>query len=685
YKRAFGADGPPGCYEDLELARDVLIVGSNLAETHPILFSRLHAARGRLGAHWTVVDPRRTVTAGAADEHLAIRPGTDVALLLGMAQVLFEEGLVDEAAVGRSCAGLREYRIAVAAMPPERAAAICGVPAGGIRAAARRFARSPAALSLWCQGLNQSSSGTDKISALIDLHLLTGQLGRPGAGPLSLTGQANAMGGREVGGMATELACHRAWDDAEGRAEVERYWDLGPLPVHRGLTAVELVDAMLERRVRVLWVACTNPLASLPDGWAARAALEQLDLLVVQELYHPTDTTGLAHVLLPAAGWAEKTGTLTSSERRVALAGQALPPPGEARPDWAIFATAGAALGAPAAFAWRDSAEVFREHVRLTGGRDLDMTGLAHDVLEREGPSQWPYPAGGEPRARRYGDGRCHTPDGRPRLVAVAFREPAELPSPDFPLRLVTGRERDRWHTLTRSGRVAALRDDGTPVLRLHPTDARAAGVEDHTVSLVSSRRGSLRAVVAFDPDLPPGTAFLPFHPGPLHHPDGWPNALPARALDPVSLQPELKHTAVRVEPARPGVALAGGSLAAAVAAVLDAGGVPVRCVALSDLARQPPGMLRAVIAEAQMDGTLPWWEASGLGPAAPGAAVELDLAAGPEPLAALPELAALGWRARWRGEPWLPAPVCRLLARRVAPRLPSPRAANAPVLGAAP
>jgi anaerobic selenocysteine-containing dehydrogenase len=413
YKRAFGADGPPGCYEDLDLASDVLVVGSNPAETHPVLFGRLRAAGPRL----TVVDPRRTATAAAADEHLAIQPGTDVALLLGISSAPFEEGLVDEAAVDRRCAGLDGARAAAVAMPPERAAWVCGVPAAAIRAAARRFARSPAALSLWCQGLNQAATGTDRVSALINLHLLTGQVGRPGTGPFSLTGQANAMGGREVGGMATELACHRGWHDEAGRREVERHWGLGPLPASRGLTAVELVDAIAERRVRVLWVACTNPAASLPDGWAVREAFRRLDLLVVQDVVHPTDTSELAHVLLPAAAWGEKTGTMTSSERRVALAHRAVEPPGEARPDWAIFAGAGAALGAPGAFAWPDAAEVFDEHVRLTAGRDLDMTALSHTVLQRDGPQlagrrpARPRGPGGGQRAgvasrRRPGPGR---------------------------------------------------------------------------------------------------------------------------------------------------------------------------------------------------------------------------------------------------------------------------------------
>jgi assimilatory nitrate reductase catalytic subunit len=661
YKRAFGADGPPGCYEDLDEARDVLIVGSNLADTHPVLFGRLRTARAARGAHWTVVDPRRTASTAEADEHLALRPGTDVALLLGMAAALFEEGLVDEPAVRRSCSGLDEVRAAAEAMPPERAAAVCGVPAAAIRAAALRFARSPAALSLWCQGLNQAASGTDRVNALINLHLLTGQIGRPGSGPFSLTGQANAMGGREVGGMATELAAHRGWDDPAGRAEVERHWGLGPLPAGRGLTAVELVDAIADGRVRVLWVACTNPAASLPDGRAVREALRRLDLLVVQDVVHPTDTTDLAHVLLPAAAWGEKTGTLTNSERRVTLAQPAVPPPGEARPDWAIFAAAGAALGAPAAFAWRAAAEVFDEHVALTAGRDLDMTALSHAVLGREGPQQWPYPAGGRPQARRYVDGRCPTPDGRPRLVAVSYREPAELPTAEHPLRLLTGRERDRWHTQARTGRVAALRHGDEPVLSLHPADAGRAGVGEGDLARVASTRGAAHARVTLDGGLPEGSAFLPFHVGPLAEPGGWANAVTGRALDPISFQPELKHAAVRVEPAA-AIALSGSRLAEAVARELRRRGVNARRLEPGELERLPPGARRVVVAESELAGE-PWWEVAVAPPPGPGAAM-LDLAAGPEPLAAIPALLDRGWRLAWRGDRWLPAEVRPLVER---------------------
>lgn len=665
YKRAFGADGPPGCYEDLEAARDVFFWGSNAAETHPILFGRLLAARRTGQVHWTVVDPRRTPTALEGDEHLALRPGTDVALLLAMTGVMLAEGLVDEAAVRATCSGLEELREAAASMPVERAAAICELEPARIVTAARRFACSPAALSLWCQGLNQSWAGTDKVNAVINLHLLAGQIGRPGSGPLSLTGQANAMGGREVGAMATELAAHRGWEDAQDRLEIERFWGLGPLPKERGLTAVEMVEAIASGRVRVLWVAGSNPLASLPDGQAVRTAFERLELLVVSELYHPTDTTRVADVLLPSAGWAEKTGTLTSSERRVALAQQAIPPPGEARPDWAIFAAVGAALGAPRAFDWHSSAEVFAEHVRLTAGRDLDMSGLSHEVLRQRGPQQWPSPAGGHSQARRYLDRRYPTPDGRARLIAVFYREPAETPEQRFPLRLVTGRERDQWHTMSRTGRVAALRAQTEEVtLRLHPADVLALGLAEGGQALVSSPRGHLVARVRSDAAQRPGTVFLPFHLGPLLAPGGWTNALTSPALDPQSFQPELKHTVVGVRPVCGEVALAGGTLADAIAERLRRQGLRARVVTAEQLEQLPRGVQRALIATGRLAAARAWWEIAAKPPPPPtsGATAVLDLDQGPEPLVALPALQQAGWRIQLAGERWLPAAVAQLL-----------------------
>ncbi|GAC1340512.1 MAG: hypothetical protein NVSMB29_09450 [Candidatus Dormibacteria bacterium] len=579
YKRAFGQDGPPGCYDDLEQATSVFLLGSNAAHTHPIIFGRLLAARSRSRARWVVVDPRRTDTAAAADLHLPITPGSDVALLLAMLNVCAAERLTDPRYISAHTTGFEAAAAVAAEWPPERAAAVCGVSADAIRLAARLFGGSRNTLSMWCQGLNQSIAATDKNLALINLHLATGQIGRPGAGPLSLTGQANAMGGREVGGMATELAAHRRLDSAADRAEVQAFWGSGPIQPDRGVTAVELVDELLSGRVRAVWIAGTNPVASLPDAARAEAALRRAELVVVQELVHPTDTSLLADVILPAAGWAEKTGALTSSERRVALAEAVVEPPGEARPDWRIFADLGAELGHGAAFSYRTAADVFDEHAALTRGRTCDMSGLSHRRLREAGATQWPHPAPGKlSRERLYTDGRFSTPDGRASIEPTPYVPPAEPPSDEYPLRLITVRGAHAWHTLTKTGKVARLRRlDPGPRVVVNPADAAAAGLPEGGPAEVSSRRGRWRGVAVCSPEVPAGTVATEFHCSPLWNRGAWINRLTSSALDPRSLQPELKHSAVRLTRAAPlldGLLVIGNGRAAALAIELRAAGV---------------------------------------------------------------------------------------------------------------
>ena len=579
YKRAFGQDGPPGCYDDLEQATCVLLMGSNAAHTHPIIFGRLLAARSRSRARWVVVDPRRTATAEAADLHLPITPGSDVALLLAMLNVCATERLTDPAYISAHTTGYEAAAAVAAEWPPERAAAVCRVSADAIRQAARLFGGSRNTLSMWCQGLNQSVAATDKNLALINLHLATAQIGRPGCGPLSLTGQANAMGGREVGGMATELAAHRRLDNAADRAEVQAFWGSGPIQAGRGVTAVELVDGLLSGRVRTVWIAGTNPVASLPDAARAEAALRCAELVVVQELVHPTDTSLLADVVLPAAGWAEKTGALTSSERRVALAEAVVEPPGEARPDWRIFADLGARLGHGAAFSYRSAADVFDEHAALTRGSTCDMSGLSHRRLHDEGPTQWPNPAPAKVSSERlYTDGRFSTPDGRARLHPTPFTPPAEPPTDEYPLRLITVRGAHAWHTLTKTGRVARLRrlDPGPRVL-VNPADATAAGLPEGGPAEVISRRGRWRGVATCTTEVPVGTVATEFHCSPLWNRGAWINRLTIPALDPHSLQPELKHSAVRLARAPAvldGLLVVGGAGAVELAEELTSAGV---------------------------------------------------------------------------------------------------------------
>ncbi len=586
YSGAFGSDGPPPAYADIEQADCFLLLGTNTAACHPIVWSRIQD-RQREGATVICADPRATATARGSDLHLPVRCGTDLALLNAMLGVLDREDLVDRDFVARHTTGWEETSSVAREWTPERAQAVCGVPAADIEAAARRFAAGRS-LALWSMGANQSSAGTLKNRALINLCLAAGQIGKPGCGPFSLTGQPNAMGGRESGGAAQTLPGYRLVESASDRAAMTRLWNLpagvpgiSPRP---GLTAVDLFNALEAGEVKAVWIVATNPVVSMPDAARARAALERAELVVVQDAYHPTETSTLAHAVLPAAAWLEKDGTMTNSERRTALMRKALDPPGQALPDWRIFQRLASELGYGDHFGWERSSEVFDELAALTSGRVCDQSGLSHDLLAPRGGIQWPFPAADRPagdfetvgqRERRargasklrelddeprrlYEGGRFPTPDGRARFAPTPHADPAEVPDGDFPLILTTGRVANHWHTLTRTGKSDALRSDSPdPFLELHPEDAKQAGVEDGEPVRLVSRRGeaSLRAVL--DPSLPRGTCFAPMHWGALHAPAGagWANTTTSPAKDPTSSQPELKAAAVRVEPVagRPG------------------------------------------------------------------------------------------------------------------------------------
>ncbi|AOB30428.1 nitrate reductase [Bordetella sp. H567] len=557
YKQTLGADAPPACYEDLELAATVFIAGANVAYAHPVLFRRLEAARqARPHMRIIVADPRRTDTAAAADLHLPILPGTDVALFHAMLHVMAAEALIDRAYIERHTEGFDALHARIRAYTPDAAAAICGVPAADIAQAARWFARAPAALSLYTMGLNQSSSGTAKNAALIHLHLATGQIGKPGAGPFSLTGQPNAMGGREAGGMATLLPGHRDPGSAADRAEVAALWGVDSIPAAPGLPALEMFDAVLEGRIKALWIVATNPAQSLPDQSRVRAALAKAEFVIVQDAYAGTETMAYADLVLPAATWPEKDGTTTNSERRISRVRAAIEPPGDARPDWRLAAGVATRLAqriAPpkaAHFAYADESQVFAEHARTTAGRDLDYSGLSYAILEREGPPQWPYrrdTQGGTPRL--YADGRFATANGRARFVDVGYVPVAEEVCENYPLRLTTGRLRDHWHTMARTALSPALtRHVEEPWLSLHPDDMAAAGLAEGALAKVRSRRGELYIAVRADDSLRAGHAFLPMHWGSAFIAGDGVNALTNPARDPISRQPELKHSAIAVE-----------------------------------------------------------------------------------------------------------------------------------------
>ncbi|WP_144636713.1 nitrate reductase [Bordetella genomosp. 13] len=553
YKKTLGADAPPACYDDLDHADVVLIAGSNMAYAHPVLFRRLEAARAaRPDMKIVVVDPRRTDTADLADLHLAIAPGSDVALFNAMLHVMVREDLIDHDYIARHTEGFDALRARVQAYAPQTAQQLCGVPAGQIEQAARWFGRAGAALSLYTMGLNQSSIGTAKNAALIHLHLATGQIGRPGAGPLSLTGQPNAMGGREAGGMATLLPGHRDPADAAHRAEVAAAWGVDALPHAPGLPALQMFDAVLDGRVKVLWIAATNPAQSLPDQARVRRALRAAEFVIVQEAYADTETLAYADLVLPAATWPEKDGTVTNSERRISRVRAAIAPPGIAQPDWRLACgvarrlAARIAPGKAALFDYASEADVFAEHARLTAGRDLDYSALDYAALEA-GPRQWPVREGRD-TARLYGDCRFPTPDGRARFIDVGHAPVADAVCEAFPLRLTTGRLRDHWHTMARTGLSTTLvQHVEEPWISLHPQDMQALGLAQDALVRVRSRRGGIVLPARADAGLLPGHAFLPMHWGSGFMAGDGVNALTNSARDPVSHQPELKHSAISV------------------------------------------------------------------------------------------------------------------------------------------
>ncbi len=558
YKQTLGADAPPCSYEDIDLAQCLFIAGSNTAYAHPILYRRIEAAKAaRPEMRVIVVDPRKTETAREADLHLAILPGTDVALFNGMLHVMLWEGLTDARFIAAHTEGFDALKAAVHEFTPKAVAEICGISEADLVLAVKWFGESSATLSLYCQGLNQSTSGTAKNAALINLHLATGQIGKPGAGPFSLTGQPNAMGGREVGGMANLLSGHRDLSNAGHRAEVARLWGVENIPASPGKTAVELFESLRARTIRAVWIACTNPAQSMPDQAAVHEALRNAEFVVVQEAYRNTETAWYADVLLPAASWGEKEGTVTNSERRISRVRAAVAAPGQARPDWEIARDFARKLearlrsGKPSLFPYDTTESVWLEHRESTRGRDLDITGLTYSKLE-EAPQQWPFlPGQACGKARLYEDGRYPTPTGKARFVATPYRPVAESADAHYPFRLTTGRLRDQWHGMTRTGTVAQLFNHAPePAIGMHPQDLYRRGLAPGDLLRVDSRRGHVYAIAAADNDLRPGQVYLPMHWGArflggrdIHGV----NTLTLPAFDKDSKQPELKHAAVRI------------------------------------------------------------------------------------------------------------------------------------------
>jgi len=562
YKKTLGADAPPACYDDLKHAQCLFIVGSNTAWAHPILFRRIEDAKAANPAMKIVVaDPRRTDTVEIADLFLPIQPGTDVMLFNGMLHLMLWEGWTDAGYIAEHTNGFDALKATVRDCTPDRVAQVCGISKEDLLEAARLFATSPATLSLYCQGLNQSSSGTMKNAALINLHLATAQIGKPGAGPFSLTGQPNAMGGREVGGLANLLSAHRDLANPQHRAEVAALWGIPGVPEKPGKTAVEMFQAAADGEIRALWIACTNPAQSMPDQATVRRALERCEFVVVQEAFSTTATCAYADLLLPASTWGEKDGTVTNSERRISRVRPAVSSPGDARNDWAIGVDFARRLEerlgrAQTLFPYDTPESVWNEHRESTQGRDLDITGMSYAMLEAA-PQQWPLRKGETVgRARLYEDGIFPTPDGRARFVDTPYKPVAEAREARYPFSLNTGRLRDQWHGMSRTGTLGRLFGHAAePTLQMHPQDMARRQIAEGDLVHVTSRRGSIVVPIAGSTEVGLSQAFIAMHWGGEYlsgsSSTGTPlagvNALTTSSYCPDSKQPELKHAAVKI------------------------------------------------------------------------------------------------------------------------------------------
>jgi assimilatory nitrate reductase catalytic subunit len=585
YKQTLGADAPPACYDDVNHADCIFIVGSNTAYAHPILFRRIEEAKkSNPSLKIIFADPRKTDTAEIADLYLPLLPGTDVALFNGMLHIMLWEGWMDNDYIAKHTNGFDDLKTLVREYTPEYVSQVCGIKKEDLFAATKLFATSSATLSLYCQGLNQSSSGTAKNASLINLHLATAQIGKPGAGPFSLTGQPNAMGGREVGGLANLISAHRDMANPAHRAEVAALWGVGDVPSTPGKTAVEMFQAAANGQIKALWIACTNPAQSMPDQATVRRALERCEIVVVQEAFATTETARYADLLLPATTWGEKEGTVTNSERRITRVRAAVPAPGEARHDWQIaqdfaqrlqklngvrhhlISTLPPTITDEEKIKWyltpfnflnyANPEQIWEEHKRSTEGRDLDITGLSYALLD-QAPQQWPFKAGDiQGKLRLYGDGIYPTPDGRAKFVAHAYKPVAEPRESRYPFSLTTGRLRDQWHGMSRTGALGRLFGHAPePVVQMNPQDMQRRLLKEGDLVHVTSKRGSILLPVQASSEVNVTQAFIAMHWGSeflsgissTGERIGGVNAITTSAYCPTSKQPELKHTAVKI------------------------------------------------------------------------------------------------------------------------------------------
>jgi assimilatory nitrate reductase catalytic subunit len=565
YKQTLGADAPPNCYDDVNHAEIIFIVGSNTAYAHPILFRRIEDAKKNNPLLKIIfADPRKTDTAEIADLYLPIQPGTDVMLFNGMLHIMLWEGWLDKAYIAEHTNGFDNLKTTVREYTPEVVAQTCGIKKEDLFAAAKLFATSKATLSLYCQGLNQSSSGTAKNAALINLHLATAQIGKPGAGPFSLTGQPNAMGGREVGGLANLISAHRDMANPAHRAEVAALWGVADVPSKPGKTAVEMFQAAADGDIKALWIACTNPAQSMPDQATVRRALKRCELVIVQEAFATTETCHYADLLLPATTWGEKDGTVTNSERRISRVLPAIPAPSQTRHDWKIVVDFAQRLEAQLAkcepkttlFPYPSPEHIWNEHRESTRGRDLDITGLTYAIIEAQ-PAQWPFKEGdSQGKARLYEDGIFPTADGKANFVNTVYKPTAEQRESRYPFSLNTGRLRDQWHGMSRTGILGRLFGHvAEPVVQMNRQDMTRRLLKEGDLVHVTSKRGSIMLSVQASDEIGMSQAFIAMHWGSeflsgrssTGDAIAGVNAITTSAYCPSSKQPELKHSAVKI------------------------------------------------------------------------------------------------------------------------------------------
>ena len=552
YKRSFGSDGPPAAYEDFDTADVVLLIGANIADNHPILCRRLQSNPNKV---LVVVDPRVTKTAMLADLHLPIRPRADLALINALIHVVIAHDLIDREYIERHTTGFDELRESVRSYSPERVAEITGLPPELIYRTAWLYANARSALIAWTMGVNHSTKGTETVTAINNLALITGNIGRQGAAPFSITGQCNAMGTREAG-FASSMPGYRKFENAADRGDLAALWNIPVerIPTARGFAYPDIIEAALDKRIRALWIIATNPIVSFPNLGVLQQALEGLEFLVVQDGFHPTPTSEYADLVLPAAIWGEKDGTYTNSERRVSKANRAVAPPGEAKPDFDIFLDLAFALGVRDELfpGWTTTADAFNEWKRVSAGRLCDYSGMTYEAIEEHGGIQWPFPEGAtNPRESRrlYTDGVFQTDDGKARLLPAEWEPFPEQPTTAFPFVLNTGRTVEHWHTRTKTANVPILeRLSPNAWLEMNPRDARTLGLKAQDRVDVVSQRGRVRNVeLRVTETIAPGQVFVPFH-----YAEANANQVTQSAFDPISREPNYKQSAVRVERSTP-------------------------------------------------------------------------------------------------------------------------------------